>query len=175
LAGWAILSKKGLLEYGLGWSIYLNGGAKKALAAFGIGALIGVPWALANVSLGGANNDQWVTTWWQPLTAIQPGIAEEAWGRVFLVSVLFFALSRFGRTRTAMVMGVVIVGYWFAYLHVLSGPAGIPSTILIGTLYSLPLSFLWLRKGLETAIGFHFCVDFVRFLAALLISYGWWG
>jgi hypothetical protein len=61
LAGGAILSKKGLLGCGVGWSIYLNGGAQKALAAFGIGALIGIPCALANVSLGGPNNDQWVT------------------------------------------------------------------------------------------------------------------
>lgn len=45
---------------------------------------------------------------------------------------------------------------------------------MIGTLYGLPVSYLWLRRDLETAIGFHFWQDFVRFSFALLLNAGVW-
>lgn len=45
---------------------------------------------------------------------------------------------------------------------------------MIGTLYALPVSYLWLRRGLEPAIGFHFWQDFIRFAAAYLINQGLW-
>ncbi len=174
LAGWAILSHTGLLKSGVGRSLFLTTGSASALRGFALGLVIGIPWALLNVLVGGANGDSWVHSWWQPLVAIQPGIAEEAWARVFLVSLVFLALAKVGKPRISMIVAVVIVGYWFAYLHTHDGINGLPSTILIGTLYSLPLSYLWLRKGLEAAIGFHFLQDFVRFAAALLLNQGLW-
>jgi hypothetical protein len=175
-AGWAILRHVGLLEAGVGRGLFLAEGAGAVLRAFGQGALIAIPWALLLVALGGANDDTWVHWPWQPLVAIQPGIAEEAWGRVFLVSLLFLVLRRVGRTRTALMTAVIIAGYWFAYLHTDHDLtiSTIVSTLMIGTLYSLPISYLWLRRGLETAVGFHFWQDFVRYAAAYLLNQGLW-
>jgi hypothetical protein len=173
LAGWAILDRTGLLTAGVGRSLALTGGAATAVRGFGYGFVVATPWALANVALGAAAQDDWVRSWWQPLVAIQPAIAEEAWGRVLLVPLVFLALRRAGRTRVALVAAGLLAGYWFAYLHTPGGLAAIPSTLILGTLYSLPLTFLWLRRGLEPAIGFHFCIDFVRFGAAYLLAQGW--
>jgi hypothetical protein len=174
LAGWGILRQTGLLQLGIGGSRFLREGTTSALRAFVQGMLISMPWALSIVVLGGSNEDSWVTSWWQPVVAIQPGIAEEAWGRVFLVPFLFLILRRVGRTRVALTAAVVVMGYWFAYLHTPGGLSAVVSTVIIGTLYSLPISYLWLRRDLETAIGFHFWQDLVRYGAAYLLNSGLW-
>ncbi len=79
-------------------------------------------------------------------------------------------------TRTALTAAVVIVGYWFAYLHTRGGLSlsSIVSTLLVGTIYAVPITYIWLRQGLETAMGFHVWQDFVRWSVAYLISLGRW-
>jgi hypothetical protein len=174
LAGWSILRDSGLLQVGIGRSRFLMEGTTSALRGFVQGMLIGMPWALSIVVLGGSNGENWVHAWWQPVVAIQPGIAEEAWGRVFLVPLLFLILRRVGRSRATFTAAVVIIGYWFAYLHTSGGLDAVVSTIIIGTLYVLPTSYLCLHRDLETAIGFHFWLDFVKFAAAYLLNKGLW-
>ncbi len=173
LAGWAILDRTGLLAAGVGRSLALAEGAVAAARGFGYGLVLATPWALANVALGGADQDDWVHAWWQPLVAVQPGIAEEAWGRMLLVPLLFLLFHRAGRTRTALVAAVLVAVYWFAYLHTPGGLGALASTLMIGTLYGLPITYLWLRRGLEVAIGFHIWIDFVRFGVAYLFAQGW--
>jgi hypothetical protein len=174
LAGWSLLRHTGLLQAGIGRSLLLVEGLTPALQGFAQGILIATPWAFGLVLLGAANEESWVQTWWQPLVAIQPGIAEEAWGRVLLIPALFLLLRTAARTRTALTAAVVIMAYWFAYLHTPGGLEAAFSTVMIGTLFTLPTSYLWLRRGLETAIGFHFWLDFVKFVAAYLLNHGLW-
>ena len=64
---------------------------------------------------------------------------------------------------------LVLAAYWFAYLHTPGGIEAIPSTLIIGTLYALPVSYLCLYRDLETAMGWHFCVDFVKFGFAFIL------
>ncbi|NIW49282.1 MAG: CPBP family intramembrane metalloprotease [Gammaproteobacteria bacterium] len=172
LAGWSILNQTGLSRAGIGRNILITQRAGAALRSFFQGLLIAMPWALGMIALGSANEENWVSSWWQPLVAIQPGIAEEAWGRVLLVPLLFLLFRRFAKDHTALTCAVVVIAYWFAYLHTSGGVDGIFSAIMIGTLFSLPVSYLWLRRGLETAIGFHFWLDFIKFAAALLLNEG---
>ncbi|HOG46278.1 MAG TPA: CPBP family glutamic-type intramembrane protease, partial [Anaerolineae bacterium] len=174
LAGWALLRRSGLLQAGIGRSLLLTSGTGAAAKGALQGMALALPWALLNVAMGGGAGDEWARAWWAPLVALQPGIAEEAWGRVLLVSLLYLPLSRLGRTRIALAWAAIVAGYWFAFLHTQgSNPlSALVSTLLIGTLYSLPLTYLWLRRGLEPAMGFHFAVDFLRFAAALLIRAG---
>lgn len=40
---------------------------------------------------------------------------------------------------------------------------------MIGTLFVLPLTIICMHRDLETAIGFHFMVDFTKFAAVLLL------
>ena len=173
-AGWSILRYTGLWQRGMGQSAFLTNGMTSALKGFGQGILLAVPWALSGIVMGGSNKDRWVHSWWQPIAAIEPGIMEEACWRVLLVSLLFVILRRVARARTALTTAVVVMAYWFAYLHTRGGFDSMFSTLLIGTLYSLPISYLWLRRDLETAMGFHFWMDFVRFGAAYFMNKGLW-
>jgi hypothetical protein len=172
LAGWAILRHTGLLEQGIGHSRFLSEGTASALRGFLQGMLLGLPWALSLVVMGSSESETWVRHWWQPLLAINPGIAEEAWGRILLVPLLFLILRRVSRPKRAFVFALVIVGYWFAYLHTSGGMEDLFSTIMIGTLYVLPVSYICLHRDLETAIGFHFWLDCVKFAAAYLLNTG---
>jgi membrane protease YdiL (CAAX protease family) len=64
----------------------------------------------------------------------------------------------------ALLAAALVATYWFAFLYAPFDPL---STFLLGTIFALPMTYLWLRRDLETAIGFHFCTDFVRFVAAI--------
>jgi hypothetical protein len=172
LAGWTLLRQTGLWQAGLGRSLYLDGGTGTALRGFAAGMAVATPWALGLVLLGAANETAWVEAWWQPLIALQPAIAEEAWGRILLVPLLFLLFRTVARGRPALTAAVVIMAYWFAYLHTPGGLGAVFSTLMIGTLYTIPISYLWLRRGLEVAIGFHFWLDFVKFVAAYLLNQG---
>ena len=174
LAGWAILRHAGLLEQGIGHSRFLSEGTAPALRGFLQGMLISLPWAMSLVVMGGSNSETWVRHWWQPLLAINPGIAEEAWGRILLVPLMFLILRRVSRPKKAFIVALVIVGYWFAYVHTSGGIDDLFSTIMMGTLYILPVSYICLHRDLETAIGFHFWLDFVKFAAAYLLNTGLW-
>jgi hypothetical protein len=174
LAGWSLLRHIGLWQPGIGRSLLLTEGPVPALSNFARGVLIAVPWAFGLVVVGAANEETWVQSWWQPLVAIQPAIAEEAWGRVLLVPLVFLAFRPVAQGRTALTAAVVIMAYWFAYLHTPGGSEAVVSTVMIGTLFALPTSYLWLRRGLETAIGFHFWLDFVKFVVAYQLNHGLW-
>jgi len=172
LAGWGLLRHTGLLQAGVGRRLLLSEGLMSAVRAFSLGVLIAMPWAFGLIVLGAANEESWVQVWWQPLAAIQPGIAEEAWGRVLLVPFLFLLFRPLARGQTALTATVVIMAYWFAYLHTSGGFGGMISAVLIGTLYAIPTYYLWLRRGLEAAMGFHFWLDFVKFGIAYLLNQG---
>jgi hypothetical protein len=174
LAGWGLLRHTGLLQAGIGRSLFLMEGMMPALRGFTQGTLIGMPWAFGLVVLGAANEESWVQAWWQPLVAIQPGIAEEAWGRMLLVPLLFLVFRRVARARMALTAAVVIMAYWFAYLHTPGGFEAVLNTVMIGTLYAIPISYVWLQLGLETAIGFHLWLDLVKFVTAYLLNHGLW-
>jgi hypothetical protein len=168
LAGWSIARHTALLDAGIGRSVLLYDGAGAAGRAAALGVLIGLPWGLANVVLGAAADDTWAEAWWRPLVAIEPAIAEEAWGRALLVPLLFLVFRWTARAPLALTAAVLVAGYWFAFLHTYDTSGVEVSTVLIGTLYVLPLSYLWMNRGLEAAIGFHFLLDFLRFVAAYL-------
>lgn len=169
LLGWKTFQSTGVAAYGVGTSRFISAGWVAALRAFGVGIVLSLPWALGNIILGGAH-DTWVKSWWHPLIAIQPGIAEEAWGRLLMVALLFLVFRLAAQPRVALSTALVVAAYWFAYLHTPMGLEGIISTLLLGTFYALPISYLCLYRNLETAIGFHFCIDFARFLFAFLVA-----
>jgi hypothetical protein len=173
-AGWAILKYANMPQIGV--TCYLRSGAGPALRGFGMGILLGMPWALGIVLLGGSNGENWVQYWWQPFVAIQPAISEEAWGRVLLVPLLYLLLRQVARGRAALIAAVLVMAYWFAFLHTNRdlSISSLIETLIMGTLYSLPITYLWLRRDLETAIGFHFWLDFVKFSFAYLLNAGLW-
>ena len=172
LAGWSILHRSGLLQQGVGRSRFLAEGTLPAVRSFLLGILLGTPWALASVVMGSAEGGRaaWVKSWWQPLIAFQPGIAEEAWGRILLVPLVFLLFRRVSPNRTAFFTALLVMAYWFAYLHTSGNVVSmLVSTLIVGSLFSLPLSVVCLYYDLEAAIGFHFWMDFLKFAFALFL------
>lgn len=172
LAGWTLLRRGGLWQEGIGRSRFLEQGAAPALKSMLSGVAFAMPWALGVVLMGGADSETWVQSWWQPFLAINPGIGEEVWGRVLPLPLMFLLLRKVGRPRTAYMLALLLLNYWFAYIHTSGGMEGLFSTILVGTVFTLPIAILCMHRDLETAIGFHFWTDFVKFLAALLLNKG---
>jgi hypothetical protein len=164
LAGWAIAHRTGWEEVGIGPSTFLSEGTARSLRDFGLGFVLAVPWALGNIATGPFEEDN-VQAGWQVLAALHPGVAEEAWGRVFVIAALYWAFSRYARAHPAVLAAAVLGTYWFAFLHAPFNPVAM---VLLGTVQVLPMTFLWLRRGLEVAIGFHVCADLVRFCASYL-------
>jgi hypothetical protein len=172
LAGWSILHRSGLLREGIGRSRFLTAGMWPAGQSFLLGILLGTPWALAGVVMGSAEGGRsaWVESWWQPLIALQPGIAEEAWGRLLLVPLVFLLFRRVSPNRRAFSTALIVIAYWFAYLHASGNIVSVlVSTLIVGSLFSLPISIVCLYHDLETAIGFHFWMDFLKFASALFL------
>jgi len=169
VCGWKVLESTGLAAYGVGKSRLLSSGPAAALRGLGLGIAIAIPWALGNIAMGGNAKDTWVDAWWKPFVAIQPGIAEEAWGRLLIIPLLYLVFRLAAQPRTAFAIAMFFGAYWFSYLHTNMGLEGILSTLMIGTLYGLPIAYLCLYRDLETAIGWHFAVDGLRFLAALIL------
>lgn len=172
LAGWSILHRYGLLQQGVGRSRCLTEGGFPAIRSFLFGILLGTPWALANGLMGSAEGSRaaWVHSWWQPLITLNPGITEEAWGRLLFVPLAFLLFRRVSPNRTAFSTALIVMTYLFAFLHTSGdGMSMLISTIIIGTLFVLPLSVVCLYWDLETAIGFHFWMDFLKYVFALFL------
>lgn len=170
LAGWTIGHRLGLFDQGIGTVQLLSRGPSAAVRAALQGMVLAVPFSLVGIVLGSTGSESWATQWWAPLVALQPAISEEAYARTFLIGllILVFLRARSGSLRGAW-LGALIVGvYWFAYIH---GKAGdVISAALVGTLFNLPLTYVWMRRGLEAAMGFHFVMDGVRWLVVLLVA-----
>jgi hypothetical protein len=169
-ASWELLRVSGLREQGVGRSVVLEEGVRPATGSLLAGAALALPWALGMVLIGGADAQTWVRHWWQPFAAVSPAIGEEVWGRLLPVPLMFLLLRKSLRPRSAYFASMLVMNYWFAYLHTSGGAAGIVPAALTGTLFILPISFLCLHRDMETAFGFHFAIDFVKFVAALLIN-----
>lgn len=137
------------------------------LKGFLIGCVLAVPATLFNQIGNMYSQDTWVTHWWQSLYAIVPAITEETWASLFLVSFCYAVLRPVAghHSRRAIVVAILISILAFSTSH-----AGLnPFVIVIdGLLFSTPYALLLIKKDFEHAVGYHFMVDFVRFIAAYL-------
>ncbi len=159
-------------QTGLSRSQLADGRYVAALRAFARGALLAVPPAQLNVFWGAQRGDA-IDQGWKALAALTPGVAEEIWARLALTTLLYALLrpTTNRRPSRAVAWAVLLAAMIHAQAHsptqALLGPAFLMNT-LNALLYGVPLGLLFVKRDLEHAVGYHFAVDFVRFLAAWL-------
>jgi membrane protease YdiL (CAAX protease family) len=111
--------------------------------------------------------DTWLTHWWQPLYALVPAVGEEVWARLFLTTLCYALLrpTTNNNPRRALVAAIVIGALAHSFAHTGIDPIGL---LIGGLLYGVPTGLLYIKRDLEHAVGYHFLIDFVRYLAAWL-------
>ncbi len=138
------------------------------------GCVLAVPPALLNLVTTQLTPptefDRLFDRWWEPFYALQPGILEEIWARLLLVTLLYALLrpTSGGQPRNA-VLGAMLIA---AFIH---GAAHFPGSItnplegiFMALMYGIPLVLLYVKRDLEHAIAYHFFIDFIRFAAFVL-------
>ncbi len=144
-----------------------------ALRAFAGASALAVPVALLNVGYGAHPGDVWVDRAWEPLVALVPGIAEETWARLFLLTLVYALLRPYAQRHPARAVAaaVLIAGCVHALAHLpgamVFSPAAAP-TLINAVVFGVPMGLLFVRYGFEAAVGYHFLIDFVRFAVAYL-------
>jgi membrane protease YdiL (CAAX protease family) len=153
----------------LGKVSWMDGDYMAALRGFGLALLLAIPAASLNLIGEIYTGDSWVMHWWQALAAFAPSIGEEVWARLFLIT-LIYALLRPSAPQNAgrAVLWSVLVS---SLMHAMAHTGFNPVAIIFGVFfYGVPPALLYIKRDLEHAIGYHFMIDFVRFLAAAIFA-----
>lgn len=173
LAGWALLNGSGYGYLGVGRSIFVTEGTAKAVKSFAYGMYLALPWALGKVLMGNTPSFTWVKSWWNILASFNIAVGGEGWGRALWVPIFFFILSRFSDTGNIFRASTLIVAYWATFLSLdVSIFNVLVQTPVAVILFAMPIATIMFNKDLETALGFHFSIQFFKLLVAFLINNG---
>lgn len=141
----------------------------KATWSFLWGCTLFLPFGLMNAASGSPGPwITWVTNWWQPFTLpIFSGIAEEAWFRLFMVTLCYFLLRpAFNQAPTiAIVISVLFSGIIHGLGH---GGSLVDKFLITGLLYSVPMAVMYARRDWEHAIGAHYMINFIPWIMVFL-------
>ena len=147
---------------------------RRALRSLAFGAVVGVPLAVLNVFANSLTQGRGVV-WQSPLAAaldaLQPGIAEEVIYRFAFLGLLWLVLRRaWPRQAPWLAGGLAILVHSYSHysdLFVAQPLTALAMGAALGLIWGLPMTVLALRRDLESAIGFHWIQDALRFLAGL--------
>jgi hypothetical protein len=154
---------------GLHGSQLYAGKYRKAVVSFLWGCLLFIPLGLTNAAAGSPGPWMtWVTRWWVPLS--QPffsGIVEEAWFRLFLVSLCYFLLrpAFSKRPAIAVICAVLFSAITFGLGH---GGTLLENLLITGLLYGLPMGIIFVRRDWEHAVGAHYMINMIPTLMVFL-------
>lgn len=135
-----------------------------------VGILFATPLTIVNnlyfyLSTGSID---WQNVFYSVWEALSPAIHEEIIFRFFVLAFSLYLLrdSMSSRRATAIALFLAVVPHSLNHLPdlFLENPAmGVLMLIATSLLFGLPMALLQVRKNLEAAIAFHWCIDFVRF------------
>lgn len=153
---------------GLGGSQLYAGRYGKALRSFVLGCLLFVPLGLINAAAGSPGTGiTWVTRLWMPLWVPWfSGIAEEAWFRLFLVSLCYLLLrpAFSKRPARAVVSAVLFSAITFGLGH----GRTLDRLLTTGLLYGLPMAVIFTRRDWEHAVGAHYMINMIPWVMVFL-------
>jgi hypothetical protein len=167
LGGLVILRQGGPVPF------HLAGGSwREARRAILTGLVVGLPLAVINVFALQFTAGQPIA-WQSPmaalLDALQPAIVEEVVYRFALWGLLWLAMRKFDPKTAAPLAGLLAtLVHAFAHfdaLFVQAPLAALGMGLALTLIWGLPPFLLARRRGLESAIAFHWIQDVARFLA----------
>ena len=171
-AGLMFLAGVLLLDHTRLTHIYLlNGEYVEAGKSFLWGCVLAVPPALLNavtIRMGTPSEfDLLFDRWWEPLYAFQPGIVEEVWARLLVTTALYALLrpTSNDRPQRTLFWALTIAAFIHGMAHYPGSIASPMEGIYITLMYGIPLGLLYVKRGLEQAVAYHFFVDLIRFAA----------
>ncbi|MFW9920029.1 MAG: type II CAAX prenyl endopeptidase Rce1 family protein [Candidatus Thorarchaeota archaeon] len=137
-----------------------------------VGLLIGIPFAVINAYAFTLMEGQpfiWQDPFLSALRALQPGMVEEIIYRLAFLNMLWFAFSKYVPNHAvplAAFLSLIVHNYsHMSDLLIVQPVFAIAYGAAMGLLFGLPPTILALRRNLESAMAFHWIVDFVRFLS----------
>ncbi len=100
--------------------------------------------------------------------ALSPGIHEEAVFRYFVLAACFALLHGSAHPRLAMTAAIAMAVVPHSLLHLpdlfLTNPVmAIGMLVATSLLFGLPMALLQVKRSYETAVAFHWFIDFARF------------
>ncbi len=153
----------------------LDGNYLQAGKSFLWGCAMAVPPALVNIvqvrQMQVSDFDQLFDSWWKSFYALQPGIVEEIWARLLLVTFIYSLLQPLsaGRPNKAAVWSIVLAAFIHGFAHFplsISNPIEI---VFVSVSYGIPLGLLFVKRDLERAVAYHFFIDLVRFFVVYMV------
>jgi hypothetical protein len=136
----------------------------------GFGILVAIPLAAVNNLFfylqNGAPHFQNLLT--SAAEALSPGIHEEAVFRYFILAICLALLQNSAHPRLALAAAIIMSVVPHSLLHLpdlfLTNPL-MAAGMLVATslLFGLPMALLQVKRSFETAVAFHWFIDFVRF------------
>jgi len=163
VAGNLLLTQTGLTQV---WM--LQGRSRQALKSFIWAGIVSAPLILLNLFSGVSPTEGGINHWWQPFYAFAPALAEEIWARLFLVTLIYAWLQPVSGDHPGRAFGSSV--FLAALIHGLAHypESSIFSAILSGLFVGVPLGMLFVKRDLESAIGYHFFPVFIRWVIIFL-------
>jgi len=139
----------------------------RVLKSFALGCLFSMPMALSNLNDSITTNAlNWITQFWQPILALEAGIIEETWMRLFIIVFIYALISaKTTKKYIPILTALIISSVFFGFGH--SNYISLQNCFSLTILYGLPMGILLIRRDFETAIGYHFMIDFVGAIGVL--------
>ncbi len=146
-----------------------------AARSLGLGVILGIPFAAINAMFFIFINGKAIVTQdiiAEAIIALRPAIMEEAAFRLLFMGLAIVVLLTVLPRHIAIVGALVMAIVFHSAAHVpdllLSNPAmALANVVLTSLLFGLPMALLAYKKSIETAIGFHWVIDAVRFALGL--------
>jgi hypothetical protein len=140
-----------------------------------MGVLLGIPFAILNVLLFIFVNGQQIASedlLTEAIMALKPAIMEEMAFRLLFMGLAIIILMKVLPRKIAIVSAVFMAIVFHSAAHVPDLLTTNPVMALVmvaatSVLFGLPMAVLAYRRDIETAIGFHWAIDAVRFVLGL--------
>lgn len=147
---------------------------RRAITSFAFGAVVGIPLAVVNAFANAWTQGrplQWQSLSAAAVDALQPAVFEEILFRLAFLGLVWLVLRRAWPGRQAAWLAGLLsllvhtYGAHFSDEFLTQPLATLAMGAVMAVLWGLPLTFLALRRDLDSSVGFHWMQDFARFWA----------